>query len=168
MQFFTFSISTFDKSRFPRALIITWKSHPSPYPHCTSTPLRLTHQDKHGQEQKNILNLIMVFQSRPETTTTTSVTKIYQTLGILNQGDLWRLPPCLQGPSQAGALSGQNPLDDTSCQGHSSPCAPRLNIGYNTWRQINSTRLSLPNFRIHRVHTGNCSLELWRRWAAGE
>ena len=41
-------------------------------------------------------------------------------------------------------------------------------IGYNTWRQINSTRLSLPNFRIHGVRMSNHSLELWRRWAAGE
>ena len=31
-QFFTFQISTFDKSGFPRALIIAWKSHHSPYP----------------------------------------------------------------------------------------------------------------------------------------
>ena len=51
-QFFTFQISTFDKSRFPRTLIIAWKSHHSPYPRCTSTPLRLTHQDEHGQEHR--------------------------------------------------------------------------------------------------------------------
>ena len=44
----------------------------------------------------------------------------------------------------------------------------QANIGYNTCCQINSTRLSLPNFRIHGVHMGNRSLELWRRWAAGE
>ena len=40
--------------------------------------------------------------------------------------------------------------------------------GYNTYCQINSTRLSLPNFRIHGVRMGNRSLELQRRWAAGE
>ena len=44
----------------------------------------------------------------------------------------------------------------------------QADIGYNTCRRINSTRLSLPNFRIHRVRTGNRSLELWRRWATGE
>ena len=44
----------------------------------------------------------------------------------------------------------------------------QADIGYYTYRRINSTRLSLPNFRIHGVRTGNCSLELWRRWAAGE
>ena len=49
-QFFTFQISTFDKSGFPRALIITWKSHHSPYPLVFLPPLRLTHQDEHGQE----------------------------------------------------------------------------------------------------------------------
>ena len=49
-QFFTFQILTFDKTRFPCALIIAWKSHHSPYPHCTSTPSQLTHQDEHGQE----------------------------------------------------------------------------------------------------------------------
>ena len=44
----------------------------------------------------------------------TSVTTRYKTLGILNRGDQWRLPPHLQGPSQAGASSGRNPPDDKS------------------------------------------------------
>ena len=34
-------------------------------------------------------------------------------------------------------------------------------VGYNTYRQINSTRLSLPNFRVHGVRMGNRSLKLW-------
>ena len=33
-QFFTFQISTFDKSGFPRALVIAWKFHHSPYTFC--------------------------------------------------------------------------------------------------------------------------------------
>ena len=33
-------------------------------------------------------------------------------------------------------------------------------IGYNTCHRINLTRLSLPNFRVHGVRTGNRSLEL--------
>ena len=37
-----------------------------------------------------------------------------RTLGILNRGDQWRLPPHLQEPSQAGALSGWNLPDDKS------------------------------------------------------
>ena len=69
VQFFTFQISTFDKSGFPHALIIAWKSHHSPYPLVLLPPLRLTHQDEHGQEQ-NVLNSIVVFQSCPKTTTT--------------------------------------------------------------------------------------------------
>ena len=32
----------------------TWKSHHSPYPHCTSIPLWLSHQDKHGPEHRII------------------------------------------------------------------------------------------------------------------
>ena len=68
-QFFTFQISTFDKSGFPRAFIIAWKSHHSPYPLVLLPPLRLTHQDEHGQEQ-NVLNSTVVFQSCPKTTTT--------------------------------------------------------------------------------------------------
>ena len=53
-QFFAFQILTFDKSGFPRALIIAWKSHHSPYPLVLLPPLRLTHQDEHGQEQNKI------------------------------------------------------------------------------------------------------------------
>ena len=71
-QFFTFQISTFDKSRFPRALIIAWKSHHSPYPLVFLPPLRFAHQDEHGQEHRTRL---MVSQSCPKTTTTTSVTR---------------------------------------------------------------------------------------------
>ena len=44
----------------------------------------------------------------------TSVTTDIKTLGIFNRGDLWRLPPHLQEPSQAGASSGQNPPDNKS------------------------------------------------------
>ena len=40
-QFFAFQISTFDKSRFPRALIIAWKSHHSPYPLVLLPPYNL-------------------------------------------------------------------------------------------------------------------------------
>ena len=110
---FTFQISTFDKSRFPHALIIVWKSHHSPYPHCTFTPLQLTHQDEHGQEQRT--HLTRLWYSRVVRRQQQLVLqKDIKTLGILNQGDLWRLSPHLLGPSQAGALSGQNPLDDTS------------------------------------------------------
>ena len=36
----------------------------------------------------------------------------------------------------------------------------QADIRYNTYRWINLTRLSLPNFRVHGVHTGNCSHEL--------
>ena len=73
-QFFTFQISTFDKSRFPRALIITWKSHHSPYPLVPLPPY-----DSHikTNTDKNRTRLI-TFQSCPKTTTTTSVTKIYK------------------------------------------------------------------------------------------
>ena len=44
----------------------------------------------------------------------------------------------------------------------------QADIGYHTYRQVNLTRLSLPNFRIHGVRMGNCSLKLWKRWAAGK
>ena len=84
-----------------------------PLPPCTSTPLQLTHQDEHGQEQNKNSTQLRLSQSCPKTTTTTSVTDI-STLGISNRGDLWRLPPHLQEPFQAGALSGRNPPDNKS------------------------------------------------------
>ena len=36
----------------------------------------------------------------------------------------------------------------------------QADVGHNTYHQVNLTRLSLPHFRVHGVHTGNCSLEL--------
>ena len=79
---FTFQISTFDKSRFPCALIIAWKSHHSPYPHCISTPLMTYTPRQTRTRTQNMLNSIMIFQSCPKTTTTTSVTRDIKTLGI--------------------------------------------------------------------------------------
>ena len=52
-QFFTFQISTFDKSRFPRALIIAWTSHHSPYPRVLLPPYDLhikTNTDKNIEQ----------------------------------------------------------------------------------------------------------------------
>ena len=108
---FTFQISTFDKSRFPRALIIAWKSHHSPYSLSTSTPLQLTHQDEHGQEHRTYSTQFwysrVVRRQQQQL-----VLQDISTLGILTWGDLWRLPPHPQEPSQAGASSSQNLPDD--------------------------------------------------------
>ena len=78
VQFFNFQFSTFDKSRFPRALIIAWKSHHSPYPLVLLPPLMTYTSRRTWTRTKHSLNLITIFQSCPKTTTTTSVTKIYQ------------------------------------------------------------------------------------------
>ena len=61
-QFLWFQISTFDKPRFPRLLILTSES---PYLHSHLyfyPPLQLSHQDEHRQEDKTRLK---IFRSCP-------------------------------------------------------------------------------------------------------
>ena len=62
-QFFTFQISTFDKSGFSRALIIAWQSHHSPYPLLYFYPLtiytsrRTRTRTEHSQLDRSIPEL---------------------------------------------------------------------------------------------------------------
>ena len=69
-----------------------------------------TNTDKNGTLSTRFWYSRVVQRQQQQTSVTTDI----KTLGILNRGDLWRLPPHLQEPSQAGASSGRNPPDDKS------------------------------------------------------
>ena len=110
-NFLLFKFRLLTKSRFPRSLIIAWKSRHSRYPLVFLPPFTTYTSRRTRTRTEQKLDSIVISQSCPKTTTTTSVTDI-STLGISNRGDLWRLPPHLPEPSQAGASSGRNPPDD--------------------------------------------------------
>ena len=97
MQFLHLQISPFDKSSIPMLTHLHMEITSLPLPNCILTPLQLYYQDKHGQEQETTLDIPEWFSGN------------HNTLLVLH--------------NDAGNIYSSGFA--TSCQGHSSPCAPR-------------------------------------------